>query len=345
MSENRKKRKNLPEEVELSSGIYYAPVHLPLKIQHLTSQNVLWHRHKDFYELVIVCGGSARHVNQERSETIHAGHVFLMPERSAHRYLDQKNFRYYNVIFHPSLLKTEIPGVHLETLPGYHTLFDFQSTGENRCSRMLTVDEVVLAKLVPMLSELRSEIRNRRPGWQEGAYFLFMQIMVFLLRNGSPAESAAFRDVFPIGHAIRLMEQDCTQDFTIRKLAEASGTSPSCFRHNFTRITGLPPRAYLLALRIRRAILLLNGTETIGEVAVRSGFPDSNYFSRIVRDRLGLSPREIRRKYSTGELSPDALLDRLKPSVSGDLRIGARERKTKHVRSVRAFRGGKKLGA
>ena len=303
----------MPEEVELNSGIFYAPVHLPLKIQQLGMRDVVWHRHKDFYELVIVCGGSARHVNQERSETIHTGHVFLMPERSAHRYLELKNFRYYNVIFHPSLLKTEIPGVHLETLSGYHTLFDFQSSGENRCSRLLTLDEIALAKLVPMLSELHDEIKGRRPGWQEGAYFLFMRILVFLLRNGSDSESAASGDVFPIGHAIRLMEQNCTRDFTIRKLAEAAGTSPSCFRHNFTRITGLPPRTYLLLLRIRRAILLLNGSETIGEVAVRSGFPDSNYFSRIIRDRLGLSPREIRRKYDTGELSPDVLLERIIP--------------------------------
>ena len=330
MSENGKMRKKLPKEVELSSGNYYAPVHLPLKIQQLNSQNVLWHRHKDFYELVIVCGGSARHVNQERGETIHAGHVFLMPERSAHRYLEQKNFRYYNLIFHPSLLKCEIPGVHLENLPGYAALFDFQFSGENRCSRLLMLDEITLAKLVTQLSELRDELRERRPGWQESAYFLFMRIVVSLLREGTPAESdpAPHQNAFPIGHAIHLMEQNCAKNFTIKKLAEAAGTSPSCFRHNFTRIVGQPPREYLLELRIRRAIQLLNGPGSIGETALRAGFSDSNYFSRIIRSRTGLSPREIRRKYDTGELSPDTLLERLGSQSRKGRKLSGRKRRS-----------------
>lgn len=307
----RKCGKSDQVKLELTGGKYYREVELPLKIQQLNAQRVLWHRHKDFYELVIVCSGSARHLNQVRSETIYAGHAFLMPERSAHRYLEQKNFRYYNLIFHPSLLKFEIPGVHLENLPGYAALFDFQFSGENRCSRLLMLDEITLAKLVTQLSELRDELRERRPGWQESAYFLFMRIVVSLLREGTPAGSdpAPHQNAFPIGHAIHLMEQNCAKNFTIKKLAEAAGTSPSCFRHNFTRIVGQPPREYLLELRIRRAIQLLNGPESIGETALRAGFSDSNYFSRIIRARLGLPPREIRRRYNTGELTPEKMLE------------------------------------
>ena len=37
-----------------------------------------WHRHEDFYELVIVCSGSARNENRAVQEQLHAGNVFLM---------------------------------------------------------------------------------------------------------------------------------------------------------------------------------------------------------------------------------------------------------------------------
>ena len=299
---------------ELSGSEFYRETNLPLKVQLLGERKVNWHRHRDFYELVIVCNGSALHVNRVRGETIHAGDVFLMPEQSIHRYTDFNNFRYYNILFHPSLLETGVKTVHLESLAGYHTLFDFQFSGENRCSRMLKVDSSVLTRLVSRLTELSGELTERRNGWRESAYFLFMQILVDLLRESSPAGHSSRQNAFPIGNAIRLMEQDCTRTYPARKLADTVGMSVSCFRHNFTRITGLPPREYLLLLRLRKAVLLLNGSSPISEIAAETGFPDRNYFSRIIRQRLGCSPREIRRKYYSRELSPDDLIDRLNPA-------------------------------
>ena len=68
---------------------------------------------------------------------------------------------------------------------------------------------------------------------------------------------------------------------------------------------------YLMKLRLRKALLLLNGPSSISEVAELSGFRDSNYFSRFVRQYFDYSPREIRKKYNSGELEPDVLLKKL----------------------------------
>ena len=120
------------EKIELTGRNYYKPVQLPLKIMQLSNEQVLWHEHKDFYELVIVCNGSARNENNIRTEIIHAGNVFLMPAQTSHRYYDLKNFRYYNILFHPSLLKIGGDMIRLEALAGYRTLFDFQFSGEGQ---------------------------------------------------------------------------------------------------------------------------------------------------------------------------------------------------------------------
>ena len=288
---------------------YFFRGQLPLKVMQRGEEKVLLHVHKDFYELVIVCNGSAQNVRSVRNETIHAGHVFIMPEQSVHQYRNLKDFRYYNILFQPSLLKMGGDLMSLETLTGSHPLFDFQGIRENRMSRILTVNESVLAKLVIMLSELYNELENRHRRWQESAYFMFMQILITLLRTGSPAESAdKVENVFSIGKAIRLMEDDCTQKFTIRSLANIAGMSSSCFRHKFARTIGLPPMEYLMMLRLRKALLLLNGPASVGEVARQSGFPDSNYFSRLIRQYFGYSPREIRKKYNSGKLTPNMLL-------------------------------------
>ena len=46
----------------------------------------------------------------------------------------------------------------------------------------------------------------------------------------------------------------------------------------------------------RAAALLRGGTLTIGEIAARCGFNDSNYFAKKFRDLYGESPRSYRRR-------------------------------------------------
>ena len=86
------------EKIELTGRNYYKPVQLPLKIMQLSNEQVLWHEHKDFYELVIVCNGSARNENNIRTEIIHAGNVFLMPAQTSHRYYDLKNLPIWDLL-------------------------------------------------------------------------------------------------------------------------------------------------------------------------------------------------------------------------------------------------------
>ena len=94
-------------------------------------------------------------------------------------------------------------------------------------------------------------------------------------------------------------------------MAETVNMSPSCFRHHFTEITGIPPGEYLMNLRLRKAVLLLNFPNSIEETAALCGIPDSNYFARLIRKRTGFSPKEIQRKYFEQKLTVDELLDRL----------------------------------
>lgn len=62
--------------------------------------------------------------------------------------------------------------------------------------------------------------------------------------------------------------------------------------------TGLTPGQYIQAKRIELAQSLLQNRElSIAEVAGLCGITDYNYFSRIFKKQLGLSPREYRMKW------------------------------------------------
>ena len=57
----------------------------------------------------------------------------------------------------------------------------------------------------------------------------------------------------------------------------------------------MTPQRYLLDVRIRHASSMLrDSTLNVTEIALRCGFDDSNYFSRIFRKYTGHSPSEFR---------------------------------------------------
>ncbi len=298
-------------ETELYGRTYFRGTDLPLKIymHDYKSATDKWHRHNEFYELVIVCSGTAHNENSRRSEPVRAGNVFLFPSGSVHRYTGIRNFRHYNILFQPALL--EIRQVNLASLPGYPLLFRFLFEGEDRCSALLSVDETVLSRLVSMIETTRNECDLRTVGWRESAYFEFMRILVCLLRYCVPQDKGIGENAFQIGRAVRIMEKDCTRDFTLKSLADEVHMSQSSFRHHFTEITGTSPVEYLLRLRIRKAILMLTSPSSISTVSMQSGFRDNNYFSRLFRKKTGLSPREFQKKYRNMQVTVQELLTKL----------------------------------
>jgi len=62
-----------------------------------------------------------------------------------------------------------------------------------------------------------------------------------------------------------------------------------------TEITGTPPGEYLINLRLRKALLLLNFPNSIAEIARLSGFSDSNYFKDSFKKKYGVTPRNYRK--------------------------------------------------
>ena len=287
---------------------------LPLRITMPTYKvkSDKWHRHADFYELVIVCSGSACIETRNGREKVYAGNIYLFPDKTVHRYVEIKNFQHYNVLFPPSLLNCVDSDIfNIKNLPGYSNLFNFQHLGEERYSKLNSVDELTLAKLISILEAIRNETTLWLPGWQENAYLEFMRMLVLLLRTCVPIEVSSKQNIFQIGKVIRIMEEDCTKDYTLAQLAKLVNMSTSCFRHNFTEITGIPPGEYLTNLRLRKALVLLKFPDSISEIASLAGFPNSNYFARIVRQHFGFTPREIQNKYLTGELSVATLLSLL----------------------------------
>ena len=81
-----------------------------------------------------------------------------------------------------------------------------------------------------------------------------------------------------------LSEQSVTQ------LAKMAGMSQSSFCRTFRKSLGKTPLQYLLSLRLAAGQEFLSKGYSVSEAAVRAGFQDSNYFTRLFYKNLGTLP-------------------------------------------------------
>lgn len=77
---------------------------------------------------------------------------------------------------------------------------------------------------------------------------------------------------------------------TLADLAADAGLSRYQFLRAFTRLTGLPPHAYLLQRRVQHARRLVRGGLPLAEAAAASGFADQSHMTRSFKRCFGLTP-------------------------------------------------------
>lgn len=89
----------------------------------------------------------------------------------------------------------------------------------------------------------------------------------------------------------------CLSNITNDILAQQCNISEVYFRKLFTSEFGMPPKQYILNLRLKKAKQLLSeGEQKIWAVASSCGFENSAHFCRIFKERFGLTPSEYRKR-------------------------------------------------
>lgn len=97
-----------------------------------------------------------------------------------------------------------------------------------------------------------------------------------------------------VDDAIRVIQNRYMEDITIGQLSADYGMNLKQFSSIFRKKVGRSAIDYLTDLRIRRAKdLLLTGVHSVRAVAESVGYSDSYYFSRLFKQRAGVSPSEF----------------------------------------------------
>lgn len=101
------------------------------------------------------------------------------------------------------------------------------------------------------------------------------------------------RDTFSM--AIRFIESNLFSEINLEQIAKAAGASASTVLRKFKESCSQSPFEYIQARRLDEALhLLKTGENSVGDIALLTGYEDFSAFSRAFRKKFGKAPSGFR---------------------------------------------------
>ena len=268
----------------------------PLLVRRIDDQVTTELHTHEFVELVLVFAGHGEHLLPDGPAQVKKGDVFVIPQGISHGYRipDGGHLSVFNLLFSPGELS--FPQWELVKYPGFQKLFMPQP---NSPYIFFRVDESVTDSLVVLFDELLQECQVSLPASSTCRLAILMQLMVRLTRLYT---DICIRDI-PQNDAIRSVIEHLNAHrktrYSIAVLAKMARMSRSNFLKSFKIVTGISPLQYMLMLQLNQACRdLITKSASVAEIAFDNGFEDSNYFTRVFRKHIGITPLQYRRRYS-----------------------------------------------
>lgn len=129
-----------------------------------------------------------------------------------------------------------------------------------------------------------------------------LKLLSWLFRNCVEENSTKTLAQSNVTAALKYVSQNYANEISIEVLASECCMNKSYFCRRFKQITGKTPLGYVNDYRLAKAHALLTTTDmTVAQIALITGFSDSNYFTRVFTRRYSLSPTKIRNKENGNE--------------------------------------------
>jgi AraC family transcriptional regulator, arabinose operon regulatory protein len=93
------------------------------------------------------------------------------------------------------------------------------------------------------------------------------------------------------------LNQNLHRKISLSQLAKVAGFSPTYFSSLFSKYTGYAPLSYFAHLKILKACELIDYTTMkIKDISFSLGYSDPYYFTRDFKKKMGISPRNYRKR-------------------------------------------------
>lgn len=200
-------------------------------------------------------------------------------------------------VCHMGLCECVIPVMYRDTLRGIIFLGQCRLAGEDRAEQIAQAatrrggDGARFAEMYLALPEI-----SRENLLAMGNILQIYFARVSESRELFEGQEELPREELPLAAKIaKTIDRNYSGDLTPASLAQRFYLSPAYMGRLFKEHTGKTVGEYIRAVRIENAKRLLRTTSVpVGSVALNVGFSDINYFARLFRREVGMSPTEYR---------------------------------------------------
>lgn len=277
----------------LKAADLFYPGKFPVEVKQIPYVN---HPHEsehihEFSELFLIFSGKATHCCNGKSVPVQMEDVLLIHPGASHYFKDCEGLDAISMMYDPAfpylpLLSSKLDFVH-EIYP------ETPQASRNQAEPILKVPQSDFGFMSSILLRLHYEVKYHRLGHDLIAQSLFAEIITYLARGYSKLRGQEID--WRINKAVAYMNKHYRKKITIREISRNSGISERALFLKFMEAFQVSPYKYLIQIRLFHAAKLLQDKSvSILEIALRTGFYDSNHFCKVFRQHYGKPPNQFR---------------------------------------------------
>lgn len=97
-----------------------------------------------------------------------------------------------------------------------------------------------------------------------------------------------------ISRVCEYLQDCCNENVSLEQLSSVAGLSAFHLSRVFKKEVGVPPHAYQLQVRLKKATDLLAAGKPLAEAAFETGFCDQSHFQKAFKRKFGISPGQYK---------------------------------------------------
>ena len=255
---------------------------------------------QEFYEINIITKGSGVHyIHTSRVDAI-VGDVFIIPPRVSHGYLGGNGFDVFHLLLSDAFMNKYMADMQL--FPSFSTLFGAEPMmrGKTESNLYLKLKEKEFKEIMNILWQIAylKEFGNTTEDLMRSNFAMIaIGMMCQAYTQSSNRRNFNTGNDHAILKSISHIHEKYYDKITINDLLQISHMSKTTYIKKFKEICKMSPAAYIAKFRVESAaIMLINTSLSISEIAYKTGFYDTSHLTKAFENIYHLSPMAYRNK-------------------------------------------------
>ena len=256
-------------------------------------------------EIAEIVSGKARiQIGTEYVE-VGEGELVYIPEGAVASVVSDVLTAVRGIVFDISIIEANM--VNYET----EILYMFYVQSENKI-KVFSSEHPSHAVLSQYMSEAHDEYASKDVCYnlpiRADIYMMVTELLRYYCTAKDDLEKLVYHNVLRLRPVINYISEHYHEKIYIEKLADIIMVSPDYFTKMFKDSIGKTPVEYINGIRVNKAMKLLISTQdSMADIAAKNGFCNPNYFHKIFKQYMDVSPLAYRKLNSCESATNQAL--------------------------------------